>query len=464
MIRSGERKRAFSRARAALLAVLALAVMCSYPGRAAATSASVSEWELAPTELHAGPIVAGPDGNLWLGVTRLVGSEVTGAPRFEGHIDRTTTDGDVTELPGTPGVSALAAGPDGNVWYLSSGEVGYVSPGGQLTRFSLPQPFGGGGLALGSDGNMWTAERNDSAGDTIVRISPTGELTRFPLPQREVGPAAITAGPDGALWFTETFSPRIGRITTSGRITEFPVPSPVDGITAGPDGNVWLAAGLIGRLTPKGDLKTYGLGGKQQAWGPIAAGPDGRIWFSDGPGSIGRISPSGRITHVSLPDRGWTVNSLTAGPDGAVWFSAPGSETCEGGGLTCMNWIPKRTAKFGRIVPGSLEVSIGSNRGNVSRHRAAIRLRCAEGHASDVCRGRIVLKAGRSAGLGLLGRRHYALPTDSSHTFLVRMRPVALERLRRVRHLRATATVTLAGGKTASRGITLVPVKSPSAR
>ena len=50
---------------------------------------------------------------------------------------------------------------------------------------------------------------------------------------------------------------KIGRITTSGSITEFPVPTPVaraDGITAGPDGAVYFtespgnnAFGGIGR-------------------------------------------------------------------------------------------------------------------------------------------------------------------------------------------------------------------------
>ena len=35
----------------------------------------------------------------------------------------------------------------------------------------------------------------------------------------------ITMGPDGALWFTETSADRIGRITTDGQITEFPLPT-----------------------------------------------------------------------------------------------------------------------------------------------------------------------------------------------------------------------------------------------
>jgi virginiamycin B lyase len=61
-------------------------------------------------------------------------------------------------------------------------------------------------------------------------------------------------GPDNNLWFTEYKRGQIGRITTSGEITEVSVPpiggKPV-GITAGPDGNLWFGEdGMIGRLTP----------------------------------------------------------------------------------------------------------------------------------------------------------------------------------------------------------------------
>jgi streptogramin lyase len=53
------------------------------------------------------------------------------------------------------------------------------------------------------------------------------------------GPADITAGPDGNLWFTENGSPNaMGRISpdSSNTITEFSIPSA--DITKGPDGNL----------------------------------------------------------------------------------------------------------------------------------------------------------------------------------------------------------------------------------
>jgi len=70
-------------------------------------------------------------------------------------------------------------------------------------------------------------------------------------------PGAITAGPDGALWFTNDTnnnSGSIGRITTTGKVTIYTAPginAPV-GITAGPDGTLWFADSnndSIGRIT-----------------------------------------------------------------------------------------------------------------------------------------------------------------------------------------------------------------------
>jgi virginiamycin B lyase len=63
-------------------------------------------------------------------------------------------------------------------------------------------------------------------------------------------------GPDGALWFTEfaTSVNKIGRITTDGIYSEFPVPTAASEpweITAGPDGAMWFAeytGNKIGRI------------------------------------------------------------------------------------------------------------------------------------------------------------------------------------------------------------------------
>ena len=54
-------------------------------------------------------------------------------------------------------------------------------------------------------------------------------------------PAGITAAPDGALWFTNRANDTIGRITTTGAITNFGhnIVNP-RAVTTGPDGAVWF--------------------------------------------------------------------------------------------------------------------------------------------------------------------------------------------------------------------------------
>jgi virginiamycin B lyase len=67
------------------------------------------------------------------------------------------------------------------------------------------------------------------------------------------------AGPDGALWFTETGRDRIGRMTTSGAITDYPVPttsSQLGDILAGPDAAMWFTetkSNRVGRARRVGD-------------------------------------------------------------------------------------------------------------------------------------------------------------------------------------------------------------------
>ena len=63
---------------------------------------------------------------------------------------------------------------------------------------------------LGTHGNLWF-----TGGNSIGRITPSGQITEFPVPTNNSIPEGIAAGPDGNLWFTETSNVgnKIGRIT-----------------------------------------------------------------------------------------------------------------------------------------------------------------------------------------------------------------------------------------------------------
>ncbi len=127
-------------------------------------------------------------------------------------------------------------------------------------------------------------------------------------------PEGITAGPDGALWFTEGRG-QIGRLTTSGQLREFRLPAVVStpwGITAGPDGALWFTeyeANSIGRITTSGHVREVYV--TKPSDSPtnalprgITTGPDRALWFAEyGGNAIGRITTSGQLHDFPLPNR-----------------------------------------------------------------------------------------------------------------------------------------------------------------
>jgi streptogramin lyase len=165
-------------------------------------------------------IVPGPDGNLWFDEQR-------------GHqIARISPIGQISEfryaappVPNTDNNHSPTSGPDGNVWFTDfwNSRIGYVTPAGQVTEFPTPTahslPLG---IVAGRDGYLWFTECvPDSAGQSCVsdskigRSDVHGQITEFALPVPTSGPAGITVDQSGAIWFTETFTAKIGRITLS---------------------------------------------------------------------------------------------------------------------------------------------------------------------------------------------------------------------------------------------------------
>ena len=162
----------------------------------------LTEFPIGDPESSPRGIVAGPDGNLWFikggrfnaGIAKISPSGVITDYRF----------GAVDELY----LSAITAGPDGNLWFTQSqlsgpqpqGAIGRVTPNGVITTFALPKGSTTHGLATGLDGNIWFT---DSGRNAVGRISTTGAIREYALPRRNAQPEAITAGPNGRLWFTE---------------------------------------------------------------------------------------------------------------------------------------------------------------------------------------------------------------------------------------------------------------------
>jgi virginiamycin B lyase len=189
-------------------------------------------------------------------------------------------------------------------------QIGRITAVGEFTEYAIPTPMSKPWLiTAGPDGALWFTEAN---ANQIGRVTVAGAFTEFPIPTAASQPMGITAGPDGALWFTEVSSNQIGSVTTAGAFHEYPAATVFgpDGITAGPDGALWFTAtddqpqdkpsmpvpNMIRRITTAGVLTAFPLplGGSQgpRPWG-IATGSDGNVWFTEAgdPGKIGRIAP-----------------------------------------------------------------------------------------------------------------------------------------------------------------------------
>lgn len=156
-------------------------------------------------------------------------------------------------------------------------------------------------------------------------MTVAGEFKRFPVAPDGFA-ERITSGPDGALWFTDPKSNRIGRITVEGAVKYVKLPTPdcgPTGIATGHDGFIYFAehaADRIGRLRPDGVLTEFTL---PKGSGPaeVVAGYHAVYFAEDKSNRIGRISKDGAITDFAIPSPHSIPAAMTVGPDGSIYFT-----------------------------------------------------------------------------------------------------------------------------------------------
>ena len=132
-----------------------------------------------------------------------------------------------------------------------------MTTAGVFTEFSVPTAGSPRGIAAGPDGNLWFVHASTSVEDRAAKITPAGAITEYVLSSvKNSVPMSIVSGPDGNLWLTEWNSThtKLARVTLTGEVTEFPVPTKFSGprgLTVGPDGNLWFTESSkvkVGRL------------------------------------------------------------------------------------------------------------------------------------------------------------------------------------------------------------------------
>lgn len=265
-------------------------------------AARVTEFRLPSLPSYPSAIAAGPNGNMWFAANYVHGALRLGEGELVREVDQISADGNVSPVVSHLSASAafvVTLGPGGNFWFVGGHGIGEIGASGAVTEFPLE--------------------------------------TRFPT--THTNPRAIAEGPDGNLWFTAEHSlgieggpPQsvevIGRMTPTGQVSEFPLTGKELGLTAiaaGPDGNVWFTergANKIGRVTPSGQITEFAIPTESARPSGVAAGPDGNIWFTEEQaGAIGRITPSGQFTEFPLLGEDAYPVQIVSGPDGRLWFA-----------------------------------------------------------------------------------------------------------------------------------------------
>lgn len=230
-----------------------------------------------------------------------------------------------------------------------------------IQEFPLPTANSGpASITGGPDGNLWFVERTERK---IGRISASGVvLNEFPMPFESVAPYALTAGVGADLWFIGTDagsgSPLVGRITQAGSVTTWPLgsqyPSFLEGeIVEAPGGILWFTGGnVIGRFDPAGfPYEPYVLQGAPGAFG-ITLKSEGlfssAFWFTErGASKIGRITHDGVVTEFGGLTPGSQPPGIAVGHDGNLWFTERYADKI--GRITAQGVV----TEFGGLTPGS---------------------------------------------------------------------------------------------------------------
>ena len=288
---------------------------------------TITELPVLPTA-NAAPtgITTAADGSIWF------------AERSANKLGRIGTNGVLTEYNVPTANSApeyLTATPDGNVWFTEryGRNIGRISDsGGAIAEFAVPGT-GAYPTAIATVGStVWFATADSAATARLGTISATGTITQLATGATRTTITGIVGGPDGNLWVTEVSSywgDEVAKVSTSGwgHFTNYRLPNHSahpQGITVGPDNSLWFtesAGNAIGRITTSGTLTEFALptGSAPQQ---IVSGPDGALWFTEkGTDKIGRMTTSGQLTELAVPTASSQPIGLTKGLDGKLWFT-----------------------------------------------------------------------------------------------------------------------------------------------
>ena len=136
-------------------------------------------------------------------------------------------------LPNSGFPNGITAAPDGSIWFGEQNvpALAHLYQNGTMIEYAWPVSYSPSTTAIWGvadwKGRIWAS---DALGGQIVSLNPiTSSLTVIKLGNVEAFPYTITVGPDDALWFTELYGLKLGRIDAQCKLTEYAVPKSFGG-------------------------------------------------------------------------------------------------------------------------------------------------------------------------------------------------------------------------------------------
>jgi virginiamycin B lyase len=307
--------------RPVLVVALAAALACAGPAVAAPKVDGVFNLPGVQTNGH---LTTGPDGNIWVVLAAAVA--------------RVTPDGTVTPFAaadlnnqlGTPQGAIASAG--GFLWVSQTANAGQQA----ILRIDPAHPeqaagvdvtnvaAGSSAMAVGPDGDIWVGQPNQ-----VVKFAPGAGATITGTPFAIAGLAAkdIARSGDGTVWVAD--GTRMINITnlTTGTFKEYSIETGgmTQGVAGGLNGQIaYSNPGIpqsVDRLVPNGTPQPTVRPNGSDPFG-VVFGNDRAFWFAEFAGNrLARLTSDGQLTTLTgFPAvAGQGPRQITLGPNDTLW-------------------------------------------------------------------------------------------------------------------------------------------------
>ena len=339
----------------------------------------------------------GADGNFWAAVSDVQNYIIVFSP---------TSHSIVTRYPIGPGISAMVAGPDGQVWFVednvgpngAQSAIAEIDTSGTITTHLLPVADGSGADSLTFDaaGNAWflaTGSPGDSGFGYVGYLASDGSVKQFAMPYHygaESADRELAIAADGSAWFIGNIAGtvQIGSVSPAGVFSYQGLPgdtaNTVDEMVLAPDGHLWFDAGHlehsdfvfdVGEIDPSTGAQTlYQLPANFDG-GLLSVGADGTVYDAGATGPLHHqtgtafdtavlaISPTdGRMVEFTGSDT-FSPQSIATDSAGNLWMnqgSMFAELTLNAPHSTAMTITPDANpADYGQ--PGGVTVTLAPN-------------------------------------------------------------------------------------------------------